>query len=64
MGMTQNQLNLVRYVAENDFTKAKTAALCCCAEDTTQKNHYAVEKYKNLLRSGGMILTGTQKRNG
>lgn len=29
MGMTQNQLNLVRYVAENDFTKAKTAALCC-----------------------------------
>lgn len=56
MGMTQNQLNLVRYVAENDFTKAKTAALCCCTEDTTQKNHYAVEKYKNLLRSGGMNL--------
>lgn len=56
MGMTQNQLNLVRYVAENDFTKAKTAALCCCAEDTTQKNHHAVEKYKSLLRSGGMNL--------
>lgn len=56
MGMTQSQLNLVRYVAENDFTKAKTAALCCCTEDTTQKNHHAVEKYKNLLRSGGMNL--------
>lgn len=56
MGMTQNQLNLVRYVAENDFTKAKTAALCCCAEDTTQKNHHAVEKYKNLLRLRGMNL--------
>ena len=56
MGMTQSQLNLVRYVAENDFTKAKTAALCCCAEDTTQKSHHAVEKYKNLLRLRGMNL--------
>ncbi len=56
MGMTQSQLNLVRYVAENDFTKAKTAALCCCAEDTTQKNHHAVEKYKNLLQLRGMNL--------
>lgn len=56
MGMTQSQLNLVRYVAENDFTKAKNAALCCCAEDTTQKNHHAVEKYKNLLRLRGMNL--------
>ena len=56
MGMTQSQLNLVRYVAENDFTKAKTAALCCCAEDTTQKNHHAVEKYKNLLRLRGINL--------
>lgn len=46
MGMTQSQLNLVRYVAENDFTKAKNAALCCCAEDTTQKNHHAVENIK------------------
>lgn len=56
MGMTQSQLNLVRYVTENDFTKAKTAALCCCAEDTTQKNHHAVEKYKNLLQLRGMNL--------
>lgn len=56
MGMTQNQLNLVRYVATNDFIKAKTAALCCCEEDTTQKNHHAVGKYKNLLRLRGMNL--------
>ena len=56
MGMTQSQLNLVRYVAENDFTKAKTAALCCCTEDTTQKSHHAVEKYKNLLQLRGMNL--------
>lgn len=56
MGMTRNQLALVRYVAENNIQKAKEAALCCCAEDTTQKNHYAVAKYQSLLRSGGMNL--------
>lgn len=56
MGMTKNQLALVRYVAENNMQKAKDAALCCCAEDTTQKNHLAVIKYQSLLRSGGMNL--------
>lgn len=35
MGMTSNQLALVRYVAENNIQKAKDAALCCCAEDMT-----------------------------
>lgn len=56
MGMTRNQLALVRYVAENNMQKAKDAALCCCAEDTTQKNHWAVVKYQSLLRSGGLNL--------
>lgn len=56
MGMTANQLSLVRYVAENNLQKAKEAALCCCAEDQTQKNHYAVARYQSLLRSGGMNL--------
>ncbi len=56
MGMTSNQLNLVRYVAENNLQKAKEAALCCCSEDTTQKNHWAVAKYSNILRSGGMNM--------
>lgn len=56
MGMTKNQLRLVKYVAENNLQKAKDAALACCAEDTTQKNHWEVTKYQNLLRSGGMNL--------
>lgn len=56
MGMTPNQLAMVHYIAENNFPKAKEFALACCAEDTTQKNHYAVTRYKNLLRSGGMNM--------
>lgn len=56
MGMTANQLTLVRYVAENNLAKAKQAALCCCAEDNTQKNHYNVVRYQNLLKSGGLNM--------
>lgn len=56
MGMTLNQLNLVRYVAENNLQAAKKAALLCCSEDTTQKNHHAVTRYKTLLQSGGMNM--------
>lgn len=56
MGMTANQLSLVRYVAENNLSKAKQAAMACCAEDTTQKNQWAVGKYKSILMSGGMNL--------
>lgn len=50
MGMTQNQLNLVRYVAENDFTKAKTAALCCCAEDTISSVDEACALFADRIR--------------
>lgn len=56
MGMTNNQLQLVRYVAENDLQKAKQAALACCAEDTTQKNKYYVSKYRQLLTTGSLNM--------
>ena len=44
MGMTFNQLALVRAVSENNLSKAKAAALACCAEDTTQKNKEMVSR--------------------
>lgn len=56
MGMTNNQLALVKYVAENNLHAAKKFALACCAEDTTQKNKYQVTRYKKLLQSGSMNL--------
>lgn len=56
MGMTANQLSLVRYVAENNLQKAKEAALACCVEDQTQKNRYATNRYEHILRSGAMNL--------
>lgn len=56
MGMTNNMLSLVRYVAENNLSKAKQYALCCCTEDTTQKNSHYVARYKQLLTTGGMNI--------
>lgn len=48
MGMTANQLALVRAVAENKLSDAKKYAELCCIEDTTQKNAIYVKRYKNL----------------
>lgn len=56
MGMTQNMLSVIRYVAENNLSKAKQYALSCCVEDTTQKNRHYVEKYKQLLTTGGLNM--------
>lgn len=52
MGMTANQLALVRAIAENKLSDAKKFAVACCVEDTTQKNAACVKRYKNLLESG------------
>ncbi len=56
MGLTVNQLRLIRAIAENRTIEIKDYALACLAEDTTQKNHYQVEKYKKILQSGGRKL--------
>lgn len=56
MGMTYNQLSLVRAVAENNISQAKNAALACCAEDNTQKNKDMVARYTHILKSGAMNM--------
>lgn len=53
MGMTLNQLSMVRALAENRVQEAKQYAICCCAEDNTKKNEMAVKRYKALLENGG-----------
>lgn len=56
MGMTKNQLELVKCVAQNDLQKAKHAALACCAEDTTQKNATYINRYRSMLQAGGLNM--------
>ena len=56
MGMTDNQLRLVRAVAENNLAKAKQYAVACCEEDTTQKNKWEVARWQKVLTSSATNL--------
>ncbi len=56
MGMTANQLAVVRAIAENKLSDAKKYAVLCCIEDTTQKNAPYVKRYKNLLESNPTMI--------
>lgn len=53
MGMTENQLAMVRALAENRVQDAKKYAVCCCVEDNTKKNELLVNRCKALLVNGG-----------
>lgn len=53
MGLTSNQQQLIKAVAENNMQLAKKCAIACTVEDTTQKNAWFCEKYKQILESSG-----------
>lgn len=50
--MTDNMLSCIRALAENRIDEAKKHAKCCCVEDSTKKNEYAVAYCKKLLENG------------
>lgn len=56
MGLTNNQIMLIKAVSQNNLQDAKQYAIACCAEDTTQKNKYVCQKYLNILRGPGMNM--------
>lgn len=49
MGLTDNQKNLIRAIAENNISSARKWALACCNEDETYKNSIFVSQYKSIL---------------
>lgn len=51
MGLTNNQMNLIKAVSENNIQSAKKCAISCVVEDTTQKNRWFCNKYKQILES-------------
>lgn len=56
MGLTDNQQRLIKAVAQNDMQSAKKCAIACVAEDTTQKNKYFCNRYKQILENSGSII--------
>lgn len=53
MGLTNNQQRLIKAVSENNLQEAKKCAIACVVEDTTQKNKWFCNKYKQILESSG-----------
>lgn len=51
MGMTHNQLSVIKALAENRIQDAKKYAIACCTEDTTKKNEPYTRRYKALLEN-------------
>lgn len=56
MGLTSNQQQLIRAVAENNMQFAKKCAISCVTEDTTQKNKYFCNRYKQILENSGSMM--------
>lgn len=56
MGLTSNQQQLIRAVAENNMQLAKKCAIACTVEDTTQKNKYFCNRYKQILENSGSMI--------
>lgn len=53
MGLTDNQKRLIQAVSQNDIQSAKKCAIACVVEDTTAKNKWFCNKYKQILESSG-----------
>ncbi len=53
MGLSVNQQQLIKAVAQNDIQSARKCAIACIAEDTTQKNKWFCNRYKQILESSG-----------
>lgn len=56
MGMTANQLAVIKAIAENKLSDAKKYAILCCVEDTTQKNAPYVKRFKSLLENNPSMI--------
>jgi len=51
MGMTNNMLRTLDYLAQNRIKEARQAAIACCAEDETKKNAGYVRRIRNSLEA-------------
>jgi len=52
MGLTENNLSMIRALAENRIEDAKQYAIVSCVEDKTKKNEGRTNYYKRLLENG------------
>ena len=58
MALTSNNCEMIKAIAENDFLRARKAAIASCIEDNSKKNEVFIKRYKNLLSNN--VLSETQ----
>lgn len=56
MALTNNNLEIIKAVANNDIHTARKAALASLVEDTSKKNARAVDYYKKMLVGNASVL--------
>lgn len=56
MALTNNNLEIIKAVANNDIHTARKAALASLIEDTSKKNAWAVNYYKKMLTGNASVL--------
>ena len=49
MALTNNNIEIIKAVANNDIHTARKAALASLVEDTSKKNAWAVDYYKKIV---------------
>lgn len=57
MAMTNNNIEMIKAIANNDISAARRAALASLAEDSSKKNAWATDYYRKLLIGGGVVST-------
>lgn len=56
MALTNNNLEIIKAVANNDMHTARKAALASLVEDTSKKNAWAVNYYRKMLTGNASVL--------
>jgi len=56
MALTNNNLEIIKAIAQNDIHAARKAALASLAEDTSKKNAWAVDYYRKMLIGNASVL--------
>lgn len=56
MALTNNQMEMIKYISKNDLSMAKKAALACLAEDNSKKNKSKVSYYTRILQSSSLSM--------
>lgn len=56
MALTNNNIEIIKAIANNDIHTARKAALCSLLEDKSKKNAWAVDYYRKMLVGNASIL--------